>query len=148
MKTLLLILTTALAVNVATAGELAWTTDVAKAIETAKKEHKTVVLHFTGSDWCGFCIKQDREVFSTDEFSNYAKKNLVLVNIDFPRSKQLPADLKKANEELKTKYSIEGFPTLVFLNGDGKEVGRKVGYAPGSGPKAVITEIDQARAKS
>jgi thioredoxin-related protein len=148
MKRVLICLATALALCSANAGDLQWTTDAAKAVETAKKESKIVVLHFTGSDWCGFCIKQHKEVFDTSEFSEYAKKNLVLVDIDFPNKKTLPDDLKKTNEELKKKYSIEGYPTLVFLSADGKELGRKVGYAPGSGPKAVISEIDKARGKS
>jgi thioredoxin-related protein len=128
------------------AAELQWTTSLPKAIEQAKKENKLVVANFTGSDWCGFCIKQEKEVFSQEEFIKYAKENLVMVMLDFPR-KKLPEELAKANGELKDKYGIRGYPTLVFINGAGKEVGRKIGYG-GGGPKAVIEEIEKARAKN
>jgi protein disulfide-isomerase len=115
-------------------------------VEKAKKEKKIVVANFTGSDWCGFCIKQEKEVFATDEFSKYAKDNLVMVMLDFPNKKKLPEEVTKANKELKDKYGIRGYPTLVFLNGEGKEVGRKVGYG-GGGPKGVIEEIEKAKSK-
>ena len=144
MKKLLLSLALMAALGNLAAGELTWLTDVPQALAQAKKENKSVVLHFTGSDWCGYCIKQHKEVFSTDEFAKYASANLVLVDVDFPNKKQLPADLKKANEALKNKYKIEGYPTLVVLDATGKELGRAVGYG-GGGPKAVIAELDKAR---
>src|ERR1051326_4751371 len=70
------------------AEELNWQTDLAKAQAQAKKENKLVMLDFTGSDWCGWCIKLNKEVFSKPEFVDYPKKNLVLVEVDFPRSKK------------------------------------------------------------
>src|SRR5512140_2965556 len=66
--------------------ELSWMTDVPKALEKAKTENKLVMLDFTGSDWCGWCIKLNKEVFSKPEFIEYAAKNLVAVEVDFPRS--------------------------------------------------------------
>lgn len=146
MKPIILSAIIGLAVAAASAAEIKWTTNLPKAIEQAKKEKKLVVAHFTGSDWCGFCIKQEKEVFSQEEFINYAKDNLVMVMIDFPNKKKLPEDLAKANNELKDKYGVRGYPTLVFINGEGKEVGRKIGYG-GGGPKAVIAEIEKAMAK-
>src|SRR4026208_468233 len=86
------------------AAEGKWINDVPAAKATAKKESKLVMMDFTGSDWCGWCIKLDKEVFSTPEFKEYAAKNVVLVELDFPRSKEQSAQLKKANAELKEKH--------------------------------------------
>ena len=78
-----------------------WLTDLPKAQAQAKEEKKMVLLDFTGSDWCGWCIKLHNEVFSKPEFAEYARKNLVLVEVDFPRKKKLGAEQKKANEALQ-----------------------------------------------
>jgi protein disulfide-isomerase len=128
------------------AAELNWTTDVPKAVEKAKAEKKLVMLDFTGSDWCGWCIKLNKEIFSQPEFVEYAQKNIVAVELDFPRSKQQSDELKKANKELQKKYSIRGYPTIVVLNGEGKEVGR-LGYMKG-GPKAFIEELEKLKKKA
>jgi protein disulfide-isomerase len=129
----------------ATAEELTWMTDVPKAVAKAKAEKKLVMLDFTGSDWCGWCIKLHKEVFSKPEFTEYAKKNLVLVELDFPHGKKQTAELKKANEELAAKYKIEGFPTIIALNGEGKKVG-ETGYVEG-GPKPWIAEFEKQTKK-
>ena len=125
--------------------ELSWTTDVPKAIEKAKAENKLVMMDFTGSDWCGWCIKLNKEVFSTPEFADYAKKNLVPVEIDFPTKKVLSAELKKANKELQKQYQIRGYPTIIVLNGEGKKVG-ELGYMAG-GPKSFIAKLDELKKK-
>jgi thioredoxin-related protein len=127
----------------ASAEELPWLTDVPKAQAQAKAEHKLVMMDFTGSDWCGWCIKLHREVFSKPEFAEYAKKNLVLVEVDFPRSKKQSQELKNANQALQKKYEIQGYPTIIVLNGEGKKVG-ELGYQPG-GPKAFIAELDKLK---
>src|SRR6266702_7008943 len=98
------------------AAELEWQTDLSKAQAQAKKENKLVMLDFTGSDWCGWCIKLNKEVFSQPEFAKYAKENLVLVEVDFPRRKEQTEEMKKANQALQEKYKIEGYPTLIVLN--------------------------------
>ena len=113
-----------------------WQTDLAKAQAQAKTENKQILIDFTGSDWCGWCIKLDKEVFSQKEFEEYAKKNLNLLEIDFPRKKQLSAELKAQNEALAKKYNIEGFPTIIVLNPDGTKAG-ELGYTAG-GPAAFI----------
>ena len=118
----------------------------AKAQAKAKAENKLVLIDFTGSDWCGWCIKLDKEVFSTPEFKEYAEKNLVLVEMDFPPKKPQSAELKKANAELKTKYNVKGYPTIVVLDKDGKEIGRQPGYAEG-GPKAFIARLEGFKKK-
>ena len=125
------------------AEELNWTTDVPKAQATAKAENKLVMMDFTGSDWCGWCIKLNKEVFSKPEFAEYAKKSLVLVEVDFPRAKEQSETLKKANQNLQKKYSIEGYPTIIVLNGDGKQVGQ-LGYMQG-GPKAFIAQLEKLK---
>ena len=88
----------------------------------AKKESKLVLLDFTGSDWCSWCKKLDAEVFTKAEFADYAKKNLVLVTVDFPQQKKQAADLAKANNELKDKYKITGYPTIIVLRPDDSKV--------------------------
>jgi thioredoxin-related protein len=125
------------------AEELNWLTDLPKAQAQAKKENKLVMMDFTGSDWCGWCIKLHNEVFSKPEFAEYATKNLVLVQVDFPRKKEQTSELKAANQALQEKYKIEGYPTIVVLNGEGKKVG-ELGYQPG-GPKAFIAELDKLK---
>ena len=110
------------------AEELQWLTDLPKAQAQAKKENKMVLLDFTGSDWCGWCIKLKKDVFSKPDFAKYAKDNLVLVEVDFPHGKQLPAAQKKANDELQKKYNVNGFPTIVVLDADGKTAATIEGY--------------------
>lgn len=129
----------------ARAEDLAWLTDAAKAQAQAKADKKLVLLDFTGSDWCGWCIRLNKEIFSKPEFAEYAKKNLVLVEVDFPRKKQLTADQKKANGALAAKYQIEGYPTLIILDGNGRKVG-KLGYMAG-GPKPFIAELEKLKQK-
>ncbi len=122
----------------------AWGTDYKKAQEQAKASHKLVLLDFTGSDWCGYCIQLDRAILSQPEFKDYATKNLVLVEIDFPRRKSLSIETRKQNQELAERYQIEGFPTLVVLNGEGKTVWRYDGFYTG-GIAAFLAELDKVR---
>jgi thioredoxin-related protein len=123
--------------------EPSWQTDYKKAQEQAKTDKKLLLVDFTGSDWCGWCIRLNREVFSKPEFQEYANKNLVLLEIDFPRGKTQTPALKKQNEELATQYRIQGFPTLVVLNGEGRVVGA-LGYMQG-GPSVFIAELEKLR---
>jgi protein disulfide-isomerase len=143
MKKAAMALIAGLALASASAAELPWMTDLPKAQAQAKTDKKLVMLDFTGSDWCGWCIKLNKEVFSTPEFAEYAKKNLVLVEVDFPRGKKQSDDQKKANEALQEKYKIEGYPTIIVLNAEGKQVGQ-LGYMQG-GPKAFIAELDKLK---
>lgn len=129
------------------AAEANWGTDLPAALAQAKKEKKLVLLDFTGSDWCPPCKALHNEVFSTKEFADYAKSNLVLVELDFPRFKKQSPALQKANQELQSKYTIEGYPTVILLNAAGKELWRNVGYLPG-GPAKFLAELDKAKKKS
>jgi protein disulfide-isomerase len=117
---------------------LAWQTDYAAAKTAATQQNKYILLDFTGSDWCPYCIKMDKEVFEKPAFSTFAGEKLILVKLDFPRKvSQSPAE-RSQNQELAKKYGIEGFPTYVLLDPTGKEVRRQVGYLEG-GPEAFIS---------
>ena len=141
MKKIIATLITCCAVLQLSAAELDWTTDASAALAKAKAENKVVLLDFTGSDWCGWCIKFKKEAIDTPEFQDYAAKNLVLVEVDFPRRKQQSTELKTANKALARKYNITGYPTFVVLNKDGKEIGRQDGYESG-GAQAFIDKIN------
>lgn len=119
-------------------GEL-WTSDYAAALAKAKAENKHVLLDFTGSDWCGWCIRLKKEVFSQKDFIDFASQHYVLVELDFPRKKKLPAETAKQNRELQDKFQIEGYPTVIILDADGREIGR-TGYMEG-GPAAFNAEL-------
>ena len=120
-----------------------WGTDLPKALAQAKADKKMVLLDFTGSDWCGWCIKFDKETLAKDKFADYAKTNFELVwSLDFPNKKPQSDALKAANKALGEKYGMDGYPTFVVLNADGKEIGRQVGYAPG-GPEAFIAKLEK-----
>ena len=108
-----------------------WQTDYAKALAKAKAENKRVFLDFTGSDWCGPCIQLNKTVFSTKEFRAYADKNLVFVEVDYPKAKKQSAELAKQNEKLATQYGIEekGYPTLVLLDPAGRVIREMTGYS-------------------
>ncbi len=98
-----------------------WTDDLDKALEKAKTEKKSVLIEFTGSDWCPPCIAMRKNVFSKKEFVEAASKDFILVELDFPKG---DPDLKKRNEPLAKKYKIEGYPTVILLDSDGKEFTR------------------------
>jgi thioredoxin-related protein len=117
---------------------LPWQTDYAAAKTTATQQNKYILLDFTGSDWCPYCIKMDKEVFDKPAFSTFAGEKLILVKLDFPRRGGQSPTEKSQNQELAKKYSIEGFPTYVLLDPSGKEVRRQVGYLEG-GPEAFIS---------
>ncbi len=98
-----------------------WLTDVDEAVALAKKENKAVMLEFTGSDWCPPCIAMKKNVFSKEEFVKKASENFVLVHLDFPRGNP---ELREKNQPLAEKYKIEGYPTIILLDSDGKEFTR------------------------
>jgi protein disulfide-isomerase len=118
-----------------------WTTDYKAALAQAKAQNKLVLLDFTGSDWCGYCQALDKEVLTQQAFKDFADANYIQVTVDFPQRTQLPDALKQQNDALGKQFSIQGFPTLIVLDADGKELGRQVGYDPGSGPPAVIAKL-------
>lgn len=116
--------------SVALAAKPGWSENFAEAQAKATAENKHVLLDFTGSDWCGWCIKLDKEVFAKPEFKAFGAKNLILVELDFPEGKPLDPKVKAQNDELGRKYKVNGYPTLVLLNAAGKEVKRWEGFKP------------------
>lgn len=113
-----------------------WITDFPQALEYAKELERPVLINFTGSDWCSWCIKLNKEVFTQEAFLNYAKANLVLVKIDFPSKIQLPPAVKKANDALAGEFDVKGYPTIVLTDNTGKEI-QRTGYQPGGAEKYV-----------
>jgi thioredoxin-related protein len=104
---------------------IGWEKDFEDAKKKAETEHKLILLNFSGSDWCGPCIRLHDEIFESTSFKDYAGNNLVLINADFPRLKknQLSKDQQKKNEKLADKYNPEGaFPYTVLLNAEGKVI--------------------------
>lgn len=145
MMRILQALLLAAAVSTAMAGDN-WLTNLEAAKKQAQKENKAILVDFTGSDWCGFCIKLKKEVFDTADFKKFADQNLVLVEIDFPRAKKQTAEEKKANQALQEKYKVEGFPTIIVLDASGKKLDEFVGYG-GEGPEKYIAKLQGAVAK-
>ncbi|MDD5260266.1 MAG: thioredoxin family protein [Methylacidiphilales bacterium] len=131
------------ALSSAAESSLNWLTSSPAALAKAKNENKKVLIDFTGSDWCGWCMKLDREVFSTPEFAAYAAKNLVLLQVDFPRTRHQSDDQKQANQKLAQQYGIQGYPTIIVLNSGGNKVG-ELGYMPG-GPQAFISALEKLK---
>lgn len=130
------------------AQELKWHTNVKDAITASNKEKKPLMLFFTGSDWCGWCIRLQKEVLMTPEFTKWAKENVVLLELDYPnRTPQLP-EIREQNAQLKQIFQIQGYPTVFFsnvVNKDGKtnfNAFGRTGYVAG-GPSAWIAEADK-----
>jgi protein disulfide-isomerase len=142
---LLALLSLALVTSTAAFAAAGWDDDYEKALAKAKAEKKMVVLDFTGSDWCGWCMKLDKEVFSKKEFKDYAKDNLVLVEVDFPQTKKLPKKTQEQNEKLQKEHSVRGYPTIIVLDSEGKKVGQ-LGYMEG-GPTPFIAKLDELKKK-
>lgn len=101
-------------------GELTWYTNIMEAQTLSQKANKPIFAFFTGSDWCGWCHRLQRNVFAKKEFIEWAKKNVILLELDYPRGKQLPAELAQQNAELQQVFQVRGFPTIwmFFLNKD------------------------------
>ena len=98
-----------------TKGGLVWQTDMVKANEISKSSGKPIFAFFTGSDWCGWCHKLQKDVFAKQSFIDWAKKNVVLVELDFPRKKQLTPELTQQNMGLQQALQVQGYPTIWLL---------------------------------
>ena len=149
MKNLVVVLLVALSLNgFAQQKELEWHTDVNKAVNISVKTGKPLFFFFTGSDWCGWCKRLVKEVFVKPEFATWAAKNVVLVELDFPRRTKLPEATQKQNRELGQMFGVRGYPTVWFVTPEitaGKVNFNKLGsqgYVAG-GPKAWIAGANQ-----
>ena len=127
--------------------KLTWLTDLPKALVRAKAEGKFVLLFFHGSDWCPPCVEMQHQVFASQEFVQYARRALVLVDVDFPQKSTQSEELKRSNLALKARFNLsrepgEGFPTIVLLNEAGETVFQETGYA-GGGAAEVLPKLQR-----
>ena len=150
MKHLLTVVLLAFSLNgFAQQKPLEWHTDVKKAIDVSIENGKPLLFFFTGSDWCGWCKRLQKEVFFKPEFKSWANKNVVLVELDFPRRTKLPEATQKQNRELGQMFGVRGYPTIWFVTPEIQE-NKKInfqklgsqGYVAG-GPKAWIAGADK-----
>lgn len=127
-----------LALTATVFGAEGWLTDFEAAKKLAAEKNLPILADFSGSDWCGWCIKLDKEVFSQDAFKAYAKENLVLFLADFPSRKPQPEEVKKQNVALRDKYfgPRDGYPTVLLLDAEGKVL-KRTGYKAGGAEKYV-----------
>lgn len=133
-----------LTVSTFAAGDL-WVTDFEKAKQTAAAEGKDLLIDFTGSDWCGWCIKLRKEVFDLDAFKTAGPKNFVLVELDFPQNKsKLTKETQEQNAKLQTQFGIQGFPSIVLADAQGRPYAQ-TGYQAG-GPDKYLPHLDELRA--
>lgn len=132
----ILFLTLVMSIN-SFAQKQTWHTDVNEALEIAVKENKKVMLFFTGSDWCGWCIKLQNEVFKTSDFEKWSN-DVVLVELDFPKRTPQDETLKAQNQQLQSMFKVRGYPSVYFVNPEKMPDGKmnlnnlgKTGYVKG-----------------
>lgn len=122
-----------------------WITDYQLALKYAAELKRPVLINFTGSDWCIWCKKLSSEVFTQEAFNIFAKNNLVLLKIDFPQKIKLTPEEQKANQALAEKFAVQGFPTIVLVDSEGKEL-QRTGYQEG-GPEKYVAHLRSLLAK-
>ena len=129
------------------AGE-GWLTNLEKAKEIAKKEKKMILVDFTGSDWCPPCIALKKNVFDKEAFKKYAKENLVLVELDFPKrqnKKNVSKEQATYNRKQMQKFGVRGFPSVFLLDANGKQLMKKVGFGRGTTCSSYIKALKDAK---
>lgn len=127
------------------AAEQPWLTDFKAAQKLAQEKNRIVLAAFVGSDWCPWCQKLEAEVFNQPEFSDFSRDRLILFQADFPKHKELPAELKNQNRDLMNQYAIKKFPTVLLLGTEGNEIGRMSYLYGGAAPylEALKAKIPQ-----
>lgn len=122
-----------------------WTMDFDAATKLAGEKKMPILLNFTGSDWCGWCKLMDEAVYSKKEWQDYAAKNLLLVTIDFPQDEKIvPEKYKARNGRMQEEFKVEGYPTYVILDSDGKTVIGRLGAGQDKTPETFIGEVEEA----
>lgn len=129
---------TAMAALIAPSFAMEWLDDFAVAKSKAQEKDKLILVDFTGSDWCGWCIKLRKEVLDTPEFDEYIKDKFLLMEVDCPHKKKLDPTIAQQNQKLCQQYNISGFPTVLVMNGEGEVVGGFGGYKKLDGVKASL----------
>lgn len=120
-----------------------WTNNLEQASAASKATGRPILMFFTGSDWCGFCKRLKAEVFETPEFQAWAKENVILLEVDFPRNTPQPEPLKQQNAAIRSKFrDVNGFPAIRFVSSAGQLVGAMGGYTPGTGPEKWIASAN------
>ncbi len=122
-----------------------WQTDFAAAQKESRASGKPILLSFSGSDWCGWCIKLDKEVFSKPVFQEWARANVIPVLLDFPRRHNLDPAVAQQNEALSEKYDITGFPTVLLVDADGNVLA-ETGYQEG-GAENYVAHLEKLLGK-
>jgi protein disulfide-isomerase len=117
-----------------------WHEDFSKALEESAQTGKPILADFTGSDWCHWCVKLKEDVFETDVFEQWARENVVLLELDYPRRGIQDSEIKKQNTELKERYEISSYPTVLFLDQRGTVLG-KMGYV--NNPSEWISSVEK-----
>lgn len=119
-----------------------WTMDYDAAVKLAAQKKLPLMLNFTGSDWCGWCKLMDENVFAKPEWQKFAAQNAILVTLDFPKDKSIvPEKYVSRNEQLKNQFKVEGYPTYVILESDGKTQIGQLGAGQDKTPKSFIAEF-------
>ncbi len=109
--------------------KLNWMPNYKEALKKSRKEKKPILIYFTGSDWCGPCKILDKDLFHTEKFKNLADRDLILLQVNIPRSLDIISPEKmKANKVIQKKYRVKAFPTLMMVNHRGKKIAEKKGY--------------------
>jgi thioredoxin-related protein len=141
------LLISALTFNAQTNVNLKWENDMNVCIQQSMSTKKPIMLFFTGSDWCGWCMRLQKEVFQTPEFSAWASENVILMEVDFPRKTVLPENIRQQNNQLQGSFAVRGYPTVFFVNPALGEDGKialnslgQTGYQQG-GPTSWITSV-------
>lgn len=116
MKKKIILFLLFLNLSYANAQELVWHTDANNAITESNRKNKPLLLFFTGSDWCGWCIRLQKEVFKQPEFAKWAKDNVVLLELDFPRKTSQPENIRNQNFQIQQVFGVRGYPTIWFVN--------------------------------
>jgi thioredoxin-related protein len=128
--------------------EVEWLQDFAAAKKLAGEKKLDLLIDFTGSDWCGWCIKLDKEVFSQPEFQAEIGNHFVLVKLDYPRNKALVTEaIQKQNEQLKQDFGIEGYPTIFLTDAAGRPYA-KSGYQEGGPAKYLEMVVGKRKSHS
>lgn len=150
MRKIILLAILFIGFNSIQAQEAKWYDNLEEATKISKKTNKPILANFTGSDWCGWCIRLDKQVFSTDEFKKWADENVVLLTVDFPRRKQLPQNIVAQNNALQSAFQVRGYPTIWMFNVGAEKTDLtplgKTGYVKG-GPDKWIASIAPALPK-